>query len=128
MDPLRSAKQLTVVIAALLLPAACSFSETKDDEVSLAGTKSFALINQHILQAKCMSCHSTANAPSLGDNKDLSSYAAVMASGTVVAGSPTASSLWTEPNSGSMPKNGSKLPADHIQAIYDWIQDGARNN
>ena len=46
----------------------------------------------------------------------------------VTAGSPNSSALFTETNSGSMPKGGSKLNAAALQAIKDWITAGAKNN
>jgi hypothetical protein len=46
----------------------------------------------------------------------------------VSAGNPNASSLYTDVYSGSMPRGSSKLNQAQIQAIKDWILDGAKNN
>lgn len=75
----------------------------------------FAYISKNILQVRCTSCHSSMKTYT-GTKKYVS------------AGKPSSSSLYTEVNSGSMPRGSSKLSAASIQAIKDWIAAGALNN
>jgi uncharacterized membrane protein len=84
----------------------------------------FAAVYKNVLQPRCVSCHSGSGAPR---GIDLSSYAQVMATGSVVAGSPSQSSLYTATSSGIMPPGGA-LPASEVQLISAWIAAGAPNN
>ncbi len=87
----------------------------------------FSSINSNIIQAKCITCHATAN--SGNGNVDLSSYARVIATaGVFSASSPTSSKFFTQINAGLMPLGGSKLSDAQIQAVSDWVTAGALNN
>jgi mono/diheme cytochrome c family protein len=81
----------------------------------------YSELDQKIFKSKCLSCHSSGST-------NFSSYSALMAGGSVVAGNPAASALYQEVSSGRMPKNFPMLAENEIQAIYDWIADGALND
>ncbi len=111
------------LIALALGIQACSFEEVKDESIVVAAT--FSSISTNVIQNKCISCHSSSN-PKGG--VDLSSHARTVATAGVVSGSPSTSALYTQVQSGVMPQGASKLPDQHIQAINDWITNGALDN
>ncbi len=86
------------------------------NSLSSSGSKgmSFALINEKILQPKCVMCH-----------QNFSNYSTLMASGVVISKKPDQSSLYLKTSSGQMPKGGSPLSGEEVNAIYQWISDGA---
>jgi hypothetical protein len=84
----------------------------------------FASIQQSILQPQCVACHGAKGSAGV----DYSSYATTLNTGSVVPGNAAASKLYLDVNSGAMPKGGTKLSPADIKAIFDWIQDGARDN
>lgn len=85
---------------------------------SSTSTPSYAQLSSQIFAPKCLACHRS-TAP------DLRSYSSLMASGSVVAGNPAASSLYVRIANGSMPAGGPPLSANEIQAVYNWIAAGA---
>jgi hypothetical protein len=93
---------------------------------------SFKYITTNVITPMCASCHVTANPPDGGI--DLSSYAAVIAGGTVQPGSPAGSSFYIQLGpDGDMPSTasgtrGTPVSAQLLQDISDWISDGAKNN
>lgn len=79
-------------------------------------------------RGKCVSCHGSINP---AHHLDLSSYEK-MATGKhlpplIVPGDPEESSLYIECATGKMPKGGPKLTQAELNALYDWIKDGARD-
>ncbi len=104
-------------------------------------TATFQNLSQTVFAVSCTSCHSSQNGEPPEAKIDLSSFAAVTASNNqvskhtpfIVPGSPETSRLYFAVQSGDMPatENGSKgkpLEPEQIQAIYDWIKDGALDN
>lgn len=79
---------------------------------------SFSATIQPILSQNCASCHS-------GQGVDLTAYAGVR--NLVVPGTPASSTLYSVVAGGRMPPNGS-LSQAQMQAIADWIYQGAQNN
>lgn len=77
-------------------------------------TTSFRWLATNVFGPKCGTCHNWTN------------YNSVMQQ--VQAGDPQNSMLYYMVASGQMPKQGTKLSQAHIQAIWTWIQQGARNN
>ncbi|WP_210415546.1 hypothetical protein [Bdellovibrio sp. NC01] len=75
----------------------------------------YSYISKNILQVSCTGCHSS-----------LKTYSGTMK--YVSAKNPGASTLYTEVNSGAMPRGSSKLSSASIKAIKDWITAGAANN
>lgn len=82
--------------------------------VSTDPNATFSYIEKNILGVSCTGCHS------------FNTYSSVM--NVVAAGNPNGSRLYTEVNSGNMPKGGTPLSAAQIKIIYDWIEAGALNN
>jgi hypothetical protein len=76
------------------------------------------------------SCHS--GLPNDGDNINLDSaaaYASIMSKQLVTTSNPTASLLYVEVNSGTMPKAPyAHLPASQVSLLLNWIKQGAKNN
>ena len=75
-----------------------------------------------IIGRNCAGCHGGGN-PKGGVN--LSSYAAIMNSGTVTAGDPDNSKFITIIRSGQMPPR-RKMDADALEKLAKWIKDGAQ--
>lgn len=81
----------------------------------------FSSIQTRLLNTKCVGCHNPGN---LSGNTDLSTYAGVKTS--VNANRLVASVERTGAN--FMPRNGSRLSADEINAMKQWIANGANND
>jgi uncharacterized membrane protein len=90
---------------------------------------SFAEQVMPIFEARCVECHSATDAE-LGLN--LTTYEGVMAGsdyGTVIEpGNPEGSLLIDMVASGDMPEEGDPMPAEELDLIRTWIQEGAENN
>ncbi|MEM7416080.1 MAG: c-type cytochrome domain-containing protein [Gemmatimonadota bacterium] len=90
---------------------------------------SFATEVMPILEQHCWECHSDQSAE-LGLKLD--TYEGVMAGsdyGTVVeAGDGDGSLMIDMMLGGDMPENGDPVPADQIEMIKTWIDEGAENN
>lgn len=84
---------------------------------------SFNDINEKVIKPKCLFCHSTF---SPGGGLDLTDFDSMMESGSIVPGDPDASSFYTSLVDGSMPP-AKPLDPQYIQAIAQWIEDGARD-
>ena len=103
----------------------CSPFESGLDQSSLNTSSflsEFTEINKTIIERRCVSCH---NAVTKSGNVDLSSYAAIMASGTVRAFSADTSSLYISVSSNRMPSQGPKLTSAEVDKIRKWVDDGA---
>ena len=82
-----------------------------------------------VFQNSCVSCHG-------GDQTkaglDLTTYDSLMAGSfngsVIVPGNSAGSFLVQQVTSGKMPKRGSKLTAEQIKIISEWIDAGALNN
>ena len=98
-------------------------------EPPAAGSVSFAKNVQPILDGSCTSCHGTGRA---GGGLDLATYEGVLAGGnsgpSVLPSDPGGSLLVQVVETGRMPKAGTKLSADQIKILSDWISQGAQNN
>jgi len=87
---------------------------------STASNVSYASVIQPIFNQLCITCHGSSGGVTL------SSYAATLSSGTVVAGNAVNSRLYQSVASGTMTRYVSS--AAQIQSIADWINQGALNN
>jgi uncharacterized membrane protein len=83
----------------------------------------FTSIKALILNTKCLGCH---NANDARGGVNFSTYTSTM--NTVQAGRPEVSSLYTETVSQRMPTGNNKLTGAELQAIQQWIINGAQNN
>jgi cytochrome c len=90
---------------------------------------SFATDIQPYFDANCVVCHSGGTGQA-GVNLD--SWAAVLTDGNngpvVVPGDSNQGTLVPELESGDMPPGGPPAPADFIQDLRDWIDEGALDN
>ena len=98
--------------------AASSHVTQPTPPVANSSPVSFSATVQPILSQNCVSCHS-------GQGVNLTTYAAVRS--LVVPGNPASSTLYSVVASGRMPPNG-RLSQAQMQAISDWIYQGALNN
>jgi hypothetical protein len=85
----------------------------------------FSSIHTNIIGQVCIACH---NGPGGIAELDLTTYASIVAHKLVVPGDPDHSDLFIQVNTGAMPEGGPKLPQADIQAIHDWIAEGAMDN
>lgn len=97
-------------------------NQGEDSLFETSQTVDFDTVSRTVLQPKCMSCHSDGIA---SGGVNFSSYAATMATGSVVPGFPEQSSLFTTVSTGSMPKGGTKLSGLDMKTISIWISNGA---
>lgn len=79
------------------------------------GNATFTYIKKNILQVSCTACHS-----------GFKTYSGTMK--YVVAGNPTASTLYSEILNGNMPRAGLRVSPANLKLINDWIIAGAKNN
>lgn len=86
-------------------------------------TVSFASIQKSILVPTCLKCH---NGPTGSGGVDLSTHAGVLE--WVAPGDAPNSTLYTEVESGSMPKRAPRLTEEQCNTIRDWINAGAKSN
>jgi mono/diheme cytochrome c family protein len=90
---------------------------------------SFRSLNQNIFSQKCVSCH---NSTTASGQVDFTSFDSLVHnpkhSDVVVAGKPDESHLYEVLKTGEMPPNGTALSAAEIQAVSDWITQGAQDN
>ncbi len=91
----------------------------------------FSWISKNIFQMRCATqCHQPTNPDG---NVDFESYAALMSSDGLLEvpirpGTPEKSGVWIQVSQHTMPKSGEKLADEEVQAIFDWIRDGAKEN
>jgi len=90
----------------------------------------YSWIHENIFLPKCVQCH---RPPNPRGDTDLSSYESMMASEgltmkPIEPGSPEQSGLYEQVYLGKMPPQTSKLSDGEIQAIGDWILQGANKN
>lgn len=113
----------TFAIGALtLFLSACGNNASNPTLQSTPIEANYASIQSQILIPRCLTCHTGTNSVS---KVDLSTYANLLMNDIVVPGNPQQSKLYLSINSGTMPQGSTKLPNNQIQAVYDWIQEGA---
>jgi hypothetical protein len=120
---------ISIFISALLAFSACTFKETKDaarvNDLSIEST--YSSLQAKVFTPKCVSCHSGPSAP---HGVLFNSYNAIVHNGMfpplVVPGNPESSSLYHAIANGSMPKGQAPLSPKVLDAIYNWIKNGAK--
>ena len=119
----RSLTGLTTILLLWIL-AACNSYKNKLPPSTAIDTKvlSFATINDAIFKPSCAECHAGSSAR-LGIS--FSTYDELLASKTVVPFDPLASQFYTSVASGRMPQGRPPLSTEQIQALFDWIKNGA---
>ncbi len=135
----RSKSRWTMVTLALLagtalVLAACSGSSAGAPAAGNPGGSSSTVVSfakdvEPIFQSRCISCH---GGQQTQRGLNLSSYASLMAGSVngavIVPGNPSASSLIQMVDEGKMPKRGPQLLPGQIQALTDWVKNGAPDN
>ncbi len=106
-----------------------SATEAPTSQPVAGASVSFATDVLPLLDSRCVSCH---GGDRTSEGLSLKSYAELMAgseNGPVVAAGDAANSLLAQlVSEGKMPKRGPKLTPAQVQAIIDWINQGAQNN
>ncbi len=106
----------------VLIAVSMSHACTRQQEEGTGDAEAtYVWINANVIQPKCARCH-TAGGQGPGD---FGTYSSLMASGTVVAGSPDSSRFYTRTTSGSMPPDAEMLSNSSLDAIRTWIENGA---
>lgn len=121
-------QNLTILLS-LLLTVSCNYRWEKSrlQSVDSAATElkpTYASIQQHILNVSCTDCH---NASVRKGGVSLHDYDGVKE--VVVEGDPENSGLYytVAGPKPSMPRGGRpKLSAKMVEAIFEWIKNGAR--
>ncbi len=118
-----------VSTSALLLATSCS-SNKKEDLVASCDSVSVSYNStvKPIIVANCNSCHSAANASSLGGGTVLDSYTTIMdyVDTTAADGGTLLNDIRHLGN--AMPKSASKLSVCDIAKVAHWISEGAKDN
>lgn len=117
-----------LVVLSLVVSSCLEFKNEK--QLSQADIQaSFASLNRSLFVPKCLSCHSGPNSP---HGVDVSSYNSIVNSPMfpplIIPGNPEKSSLYQACASGVMPKGAPHLPDAYMQALYQWIKNGAKEN
>ncbi len=130
-----SNRKVITIIITMVLSSTMVINSCKNSKSTVTPTVSFTKDIIPILTTSCAlntQCHSgTTNA---GLNLDLDSSVAYVSITTnkdhlLLGSSPTATLLYTEVESGEMPKPpNSPLSANQISLILNWIKQGALNN
>lgn len=112
-----------VFLISLISVSSCGYIAPTQPELylnsySFSSPPTYEELNTYIFESKCLGCHSS-------DDVDFSSYDNLMAGSSVVSSDPASSSLYQEVLSGAMPKGSSALSQTEIEAIYEWISNGA---
>ena len=97
-------------------------SESEKAQVSNSG-QGFTEVMDKVLKPQCIGCHSSFYP---AGNIDLSTYAAIIDSGTVVPGETSLSSLYTSMANKEMPPE-YPAPAASIAMVAQWINNGAKD-
>jgi len=117
------------ILALAVFASGCSYKVDKGGDAKatlLQGqTLSFSVIRDVIIAPKCFQCHLGSGGQG---GLDLSTYTSLVANRMFVAGDPANSDIFIQVNSGQMPFGQAKLSAIEIQAIHDWIEQGALEN
>ena len=94
-----------------------------------AADVSFSKQIMPIFQNSCINCH---GGEKISKGLDMKTYASTMKGSQngaiVIAGDAATSKLIMSIQSGKMPKRGTKLTADQLQLLIDWVNAGAKDN
>jgi hypothetical protein len=94
--------------------------------VIVTGTKptvSFATLNSTVFSVSCLPCH---NATTASGGYNMSTYTGVVTA--VQSGNAPASMLFLQVFNNTMPPGGPPVSAANVEAIQNWINEGAPNN
>lgn len=90
--------------------------------LTAAGQVDFAATVKPVLEKHCLSCHNPSRP--LGQVR-VDTREALLGGKSVVAGAPEKSTLYTTMKAGAMPPAGPKPKPEEIEAVRQWIAEGA---
>jgi len=106
---------------ALVMLGALGAAPGRSQELAAGRKISFSTQVAPILAARCGGCHVAGNK----GNFQMPSHAALLASGFVQRGNPSASRLLEVILTGDMPRGGGKISSDEVAVLTKWIAAGA---
>lgn len=118
LNVLRSFLILGLLIAGCGRPKGVPGITDSDPKNLTEGVPTFDKVFNQIFSPKCLKCHSSGS-------MSLKTYEDTMNSGWVIPKDPKASKLYSEVESGDMPKGGPPLSAEELNLISKWIELGA---
>jgi uncharacterized membrane protein len=109
-----------------LLILGCNYREEKISK-GFNLESSFLSVSEQVFKPNCYSCHSGSE-PAAGI--DLSNYSKLVnpEMGLITFGDPLNSTLYLNVQSGRMPPGGPRLSDAEIKMIFNWIEQGAKQN
>lgn len=119
---------ITTNLVLAVLMSACSYKIDKGGEatsLSPGQALNFSFIRSTVIAPNCFQCHLGSGGEG---GLDLSTYSALVSNQLFIVGDPEHSDLFTQINTGQMPFGSAKLSNNQIQAVRDWIQQGAPEN
>jgi hypothetical protein len=95
--------------------------------VTASQKATYSWIKANVIGPSCIGCHSKGKSAS---DYPFESYNDVAdpANTVVATNDPENSYFYTDIRDGMMPKHRAHLPADQVQAVFDWIKAGCPNN
>lgn len=124
-----TAVDATVEATAEATTEATAAADSTPTEAAAASAVSFSNDVLPLLQSQCTRCHGESKAE---EGLRLDSFEMLMAGaedGAVIVPGDAANSLLVQlVESGQMPRRSTKLSAEQIQLLVDWINQGANNN
>lgn len=118
-----------VLFAAIILVVSACYYDSQEDLYPVLNTEcnldnvTFSGDITQILQNRCWSCHSNANAATFGNNIRLQDYSDVSAGFDVILGAVNHQGGFSP-----MPKNGGKLSSCELNTLAQWNTDGKPEN
>jgi hypothetical protein len=135
-EPAPTSEPLPATAAAETVPAAEAPEATETSSVPApetgapaGGTVSFSQDVMPILERTCTRCHGGSRRE---EGLDMRTYAAVLQGSqngpVIIPGDAEASFLITQIVTGEMPRRAPRLPAEQVQILIDWVNQGALDN
>lgn len=110
-------KVFFIATLSTLLYSSCTFEKSEALTLGCDATMSYATDIMPIIDAKCVSCHTTG-----ASQGDFQNYAVVK---TKVDNGTFINRLFTVKD---MPQGGPALPEDELRKLKCWVEQGALNN
>lgn len=133
-EPAATSEPLPATATAETLPAteapgATETSAPAPETAAPAGTVSFSADVLPIFERTCTRCHGGSRRE---EGLDMRTYAAALQGSqngpVIIPGDAEASLLITQVVSGEMPRRAPRLPAEQVQILIDWVNQGALDN
>jgi mono/diheme cytochrome c family protein len=123
-------KFILIILSSLSIITSCNYSKIKKTAAPTTDNPSASItdsqwLTENLFQAKCASCHNSGRQPGgykFETEKDLLDN---VVKKSIIAGSPSTSSLYKIIESGAMPPRGDKATATELSVLECWITGGA---